>query len=150
MKLILSIFIATLYLAFNIGLTLSVHQCNDVNELSIIKEIEGQSAPEKIILEEVSHSCCVESEESEESSCCSIEKSEADCCFNKAILFQVVQEQVISKAFLFFPIIENANYEQFIHELAYNSVSHEQYIVKHPPPLIEQKTIMNCSLIFYG
>lgn len=146
MRLILSILFATLYLAFNIGLTLQVHQCAEVNK-GISKEVTHHSASSKDCHKGNSHSCC---EASEVKSCCSNEMNEDDCCYNENITFQINQEQVVSKAFLFFPIIETVFSEQFAYELSLNSVSHEQFIIKNPPPLIEQKPILYCSLILYA
>ena len=147
MRSILSILFATLYLAFNIGLTLRVHQCNDMNEASKSKEIAHHSSSENACHAEASHSCC---EKSEEKSCCSNEMNEDDCCYNEDITFQINQEQVVSKVFSFFPIIESIFSEQITSELTLNSISHEQYIVKNPPPLIRPKPILYCSLILYA
>ncbi len=147
MRSVLSVLFATLYLAFNIGLTIRVHQCGDMNEAVKSDEIVHNMASEKACHAEASHSCC---EKLEEASCCSNEMNEDDCCYNEDIIFQINQEQVVSKAFLFFPIIESIYSEQFTSELNLNSISHEQYIVKNPPPLIGQKPILYCSLIFYG
>lgn len=137
MKAIISIAILGLYLAFNMGMTIHVHECEKKSEIAEMKSCH----------QEKSSSCC---EEIKETGCCPDESKSKDCCFNTDVHFQLQQEQVISKKLILIPFIELTNIESSDLSVNYKENDNEIDAISHPPPIQEAKPILFCSLTLYG
>jgi hypothetical protein len=137
MKAIISIAILSLYIAFNIGMTIHVHACEMKREVAAMNSCHQEES-----------SLCFE--EINESSCCSNESKNKDCCFNDDVHFQLEQEQIISKKLILIPFIELTSTESSDLSISYKENDNEVDAISHPPPIKEIKPILFCSLTLFG
>jgi len=137
MKTILSIAVLALYIAFNIGMTVHVHECDQKAEVTIEKRCHQAESTE----------CCVDTNESD---CCSKDSKSKDCCFDTDVHFQLEQEQVISKKLILIPFIEFNALPSSDLSISYKENDHELDAISHPPPIEEAKPILFCALTLYG
>lgn len=147
MKSILSIVVTVLYLTFNIGITLKIHTCADMDMTSHSKAISHQESTSASCHSEKTHSCC---ENSNDMDCCSETETADNCCFNSDLLFKVKQEQIIPPSYQI--VVPSIDLEKDLTSISFNTstLSNDVYLVKHPPPLKEDKHVLYCSLIYYA
>ena len=146
MKSIVSIFITGIYLAFSVGLTVHIHQCEEnmdvIVELPKVENIESCH-------DEDSHGCC-ETEDSDMASCCSGPNTSEEHCFDSHLYIQLQAEQVISKklVIVFIPEV----FVEISKDLSceYHEDKRNKDVLIHPPPIKEQKHILYCSFTLYG
>ena len=147
MKFIFSIIITVLYLTFNIGITLKIHECSEMDVSSPSKAISHQASNATSCHAEKTHSCC---ENSNDMACCSKTDTSDKCCFNKDLLFKVKQEQTVPHSFIIEAPLVDLEKDLTIIALDNSMLSKDVYLVKHPPPPKLHKHVLNCSLIFYA
>jgi hypothetical protein len=145
MRILISILITSVYIAFNIGLTLQVHYCED--KASANKEIVFSPLTSNYFTKEDSHTCC---ESIEETTCCTSSENIEKCCFETQVRIHIEDEQLVSKRLILVPSPDfSIPLNDFI-SLEYTEDSHNNDVLLHPPPLKKDKQIFLCSLILYG
>lgn len=147
MRAFFAIVITSLYLAFSVGLTLHIHQCDDLSMPINEAVLSPMSIVEDDCKMEDSHACCVPEEKT---SCCDGPGNSDDCCFESLVLLQIEEEQILTKNYIIegHPELNKISIRDLSKE--YVNVSHEKEILSHPPPLIKDQHIVFCSLTFYG
>jgi len=143
MKVLLSSIIASVYIAFTIGITLHIHQCSDGNTDSEIVIASSTDHCES----EAAHACC---SEPAQKACCEQSSAGDDCCYDGEVYIQLEQPQVVSKSMLIFALPDfSQNISNNLVDL-YTEDSIQNEVISHPPPIIEEKHILYCSFTFYG
>lgn len=147
MKSFFAIVIATLYFSFSVGLTLRIHQCDDMSMQINEAILSPVSTTESDCHMEDSHACC---SPEKTKSCCDDKETSNDCCVDSEVVLQIVEEQIASKNY---KIISHPELNKIItRDLSKDFLkeSHEKQVLTHPPPLIEDQHILFCSLTLYG
>lgn len=148
MRSVISIFVGVLYLAFSVGLTVHVHQCDSAHAGSDLSFASSVSIEEESCHAEEVHPCC---EDKEQESCCSSVSSQKDeCCVDAHVLIQIDDEQLLSKSGLTFYLSEVINEPSIDLAKIYTDDSIQENRISHPPPIKEEKHIRFCSLTYYG
>lgn len=134
-------------MTFNIGITLKIHECAEMDMASHSKAISPQESTTASCHTEKTHSCC---ESPKTMDCCSETDTSDKCCFNRDLLFKVKQEQTVPHTFILVAPLVDLEKDLTTISLNQSSLSKDVYLVKHPPPPKEQKHVLYCSLIFYA
>ncbi len=146
MKSIISIVITGIYLAFSVGLTVHIHQCEDTMDVIVeLPKVENLDSCH----DDDSHACC-ETSATDEASCCSGPSTGEEHCFDSHLFIQLQAEQVISKKLV---IATHPEFQAIVSSdlsCEYHEEVHNKDVITHPPPIEEQKHILYCSFILYG